>query len=104
MHPRITSIGNRTPLTPSISFKPFQSNRSVWTSGKLGRQCDRTKFLIYRFVALDDPRGISEALRGSSLGDYWEYRVGDYLVIASIDDSVVRILVIRIENRKEVYR
>ncbi len=62
------------------------------------------KFLLERLAELDDPRSIGEALRGSALGDYWKYRVGDYRVIATIEDRAVRILVVRIGNRKEVYR
>jgi len=38
------------------------------------------------------------------LGDLWKYRVGDYRIIASIEDKLVRILVVRIGNRREVYR
>jgi mRNA interferase RelE/StbE len=30
--------------------------------------------------------------------------VGDYRIIASIEDGALRILVVRIGNRKEVYR
>jgi mRNA interferase RelE/StbE len=62
------------------------------------------KFLLERLAELDDPRSIGEALKGTSLGDYWKYRVGDYRVIVAIEDSTVRILVVRIGNRKEVYR
>lgn len=62
------------------------------------------KFLLERLAELDDPRSIGEALKGASLGDYWKYRVGDYRVIATIEDSAVRILVVRIGNRKDVYR
>jgi mRNA interferase RelE/StbE len=43
-------------------------------------------------------------LKGSKLGDFWKYRVGDYRVIADIDDGAVRILVVRIGHRREVYR
>jgi mRNA-degrading endonuclease RelE of RelBE toxin-antitoxin system len=53
---------------------------------------------------LDDPRSIGEALKGSRLGVYWKYRVGDYRVIANIEDGALRILVVRIGNRREVYR
>ena len=53
---------------------------------------------------LDDPRSIGEALRGAKLGAFWKYRVGDYRLIASIEDSVLRILVVRIGNRRNVYR
>jgi len=41
---------------------------------------------------------------GLRLGIYWKYRVGDYRVISSIEDDAVRILVVRIGNRRDVYR
>ena len=62
------------------------------------------KFLIERLAVLDDPRSIGEALKGSRLGIYWKYRVGDYRVIANIEDGALRILVVRVGNRREVYR
>ena len=61
-------------------------------------------FLHERVASLDDPRSIGEALKGSRLGIYWKYRVGDYRVISSIEDGALRILVVRIGNRREVYR
>lgn len=61
-------------------------------------------FLQDRVAALDDPRSIGEALRGSRLGEFWKYRVGDYRVIARIEDAAVRVLVVRIGNRRDVYR
>lgn len=53
---------------------------------------------------MDDPRSIGDALKGTELGDLWKYRVGDYRIIASIEDKIVCILVVRIGNRREVYR
>lgn len=61
-------------------------------------------FLHGRVSQLDNPRSIGEALKGSKLGNFWKYRVGDYRIIASIEDSTINILVVRIGNRKEVYR
>jgi len=61
-------------------------------------------FLNDRIAQLDDPRSIGEALKGSKLAAFWKYRVGDYRIIAHIDDAVVRIVVVRIGNRREVYR
>ena len=63
-----------------------------------------TAFLRERIATLDDPRSIGEALKGSKLGAFWKYRVGDYRIVASIEDRALRILVVRIGNRKEVYR
>ncbi len=61
-------------------------------------------FLSGRVAQLDDPRSIGEPLKGSKLGEFWKYRVGDYRVISSIEDNVMRVLVVRIGNRREVYR
>lgn len=61
-------------------------------------------FLNDRLAPLDNPRAIGEALRGSKLGDLWKYRVGDYRIISSIEDKTVRIIVLRIGNRKDVYK
>lgn len=61
-------------------------------------------FLHGRVAMLDDPRSIGEALKGSKLGDFWKYRVGDHRIIANIEDGNLRIMVIKIGNRKEVYR
>ena len=61
-------------------------------------------FLHERVAPLDDPRSIGEALKGSRLGDFWKYRVGDYRVISHIEDGMLQILVVRAGNRREVYR
>ena len=63
-----------------------------------------TAFLKVRVASLDDPRSVGQALRGSKLGDFWKYRVGDYRVVCSIDDGVVQIVVIKIGHRGDVYR
>jgi mRNA interferase RelE/StbE len=62
------------------------------------------KFLHERVANLDDPRSIGEALKGSKLGEFWKYRVGDFRIITDIQDGVLCILVVRIGNRREVYR
>ena len=61
-------------------------------------------FLQERVSNLEDPRSIGEALKGSRFGDFWKYRVGDYRLISSIEDGALRILVVKIGNRREVYR
>jgi mRNA interferase RelE/StbE len=53
---------------------------------------------------LDDPRRIGAALTGSTLGNYWKYRVGDYRIIADIQDRRLCVQVVRLGNRREIYR
>ncbi len=61
-------------------------------------------FLHGRLAQMDDPRTLGQALQGSELGEFWKYRVGDYRIISSIEDRKLTIYVIRIGNRREVYR
>jgi mRNA interferase RelE/StbE len=73
---------------------------------KLDRQIAQRiiKFMGQRVARLDDPRSVGEALKGSKLGDFWKYRVGDYRIIVDIQDNVMRVYVVEIGDRKEVYR
>ena len=61
-------------------------------------------FLRDRVSVMDDPRAIGEALKGSELGEFWKYRVGDWRLICQIEDSRITITVVRLGNRREVYR
>ena len=61
-------------------------------------------FLRDRIAPLDDPRTVGGPLKGEAFGDYWRYRVGDYRVIALIEDKTIRILIVRIGNCRDVYR
>jgi mRNA interferase RelE/StbE len=43
-----------------------------------------------------------KALKGDLAG-YYRYRIGDYRVVYSVEDELVRVLVITIAHRGEVY-
>jgi mRNA interferase RelE/StbE len=62
------------------------------------------KFLHERVAKLENPRSIGKALQGFKLGEFWKYRVGDYRLIAKIEDDRLIVLVLRVGHRKEVYR
>ena len=60
------------------------------------------RFLFERIAVLDDPRSIGEALRGSRLGEFWRYRVGDWRVICKIEDARLIVLALRVGHRREI--
>lgn len=62
------------------------------------------EFLKKSLATQTDPRKLGQALKGSRLGDFWKYRIGDFRVIASVQDKTICILVLRIGNRKEIYK
>lgn len=73
------------------------------------KKLDRTaaariiKTLEQRIAVLDDPRALGTALVGDHAG-YWRWRIGEYRVVARIEDDRVVILVVRVAHRREVYR
>jgi mRNA interferase RelE/StbE len=89
-------------MTWRIEFDPRAEKELL----KLGHDNARriAKFLMERVAVLNDPRSIGEALHGPDLGRFWKYRVGDYRVIVSIKDAALIVLVVRVGNRREVYR
>ena len=60
-------------------------------------------FMDERIGGRDDPRSTAKALTGL-LGGLWRYRVGDFRVICDIQDGALRVLVVQLGNRREVYR
>lgn len=72
---------------------------------KLDKQIARriVDFMDTRIASVDDPRSTGKALSGP-LGGFWRYRIGDYRVICDIQDTALRVLVVEIGNRREVYR
>lgn len=80
------------------------------TAAKQLRKLDKSvarrilDFMDERVAASDDPRSIGSALTGPTLGAFWRYRVGDYRIVCDIQDGALRVLVIEVGNRREVYR
>ena len=60
-------------------------------------------YMDERVARLENPRDIGKALSGP-LGGLWRYRVGDCRIICDLQDQVLCVLVMRIGNRREVYR
>ena len=72
---------------------------------KLDRQTARriVNYLDERITGLANPRSAGKALTGT-LGELWRYRVGDCRVICDIQDGALRVLVVQVGNRREIYR
>ncbi|KJS08038.1 MAG: toxin RelE [Gammaproteobacteria bacterium BRH_c0] len=72
---------------------------------KLDKQTARriVDFMDERIAGLENPRSTGKALTGP-LGGLWRYGVGDCRVICDIQDGALRVLVVRVGNRRDVYR
>ena len=72
---------------------------------KLDKQTARriVDYMDERIADLENPRSAGKALTGP-LGGLWRYRVGDYRVICDIQDGALRVLVVQVGNRSDVYQ
>jgi mRNA interferase RelE/StbE len=73
---------------------------------KLDKQTARriVDFMDERIANQQDPRASGKALTGPLPGAFWRYRVGDCRVICDIQDQQIRILVVELGDRKDVFR
>ncbi|MDO5091490.1 MAG: type II toxin-antitoxin system RelE/ParE family toxin [Cardiobacteriaceae bacterium] len=62
------------------------------------------RFLQERIAPLDNPRALGRALQGKMWGEFWRYRVGDCRVIVRIEDDILTVLVVKVGNRRDIYR
>ncbi|MDD2457934.1 MAG: type II toxin-antitoxin system RelE/ParE family toxin [Eubacteriales bacterium] len=59
-------------------------------------------FIEAKLVGCDNPRLHGKALQGN-LNDKWRYRVGDYRILAIIEDEKVIIVIVEVGHRREIY-
>lgn len=73
--------------------------------GKLDRAIARriVDYMDQRIAPLEDACSTGKMLTGA-LGGLWRYRVGDVRVICEIQKGILRVLVVEIGHRREVYR
>ncbi|NLC26011.1 MAG: type II toxin-antitoxin system RelE/ParE family toxin [Fastidiosipila sp.] len=51
----------------------------------------------------DDLKKHGKALKGN-LKNYWRYRVGNYRILADINDDQIKIIIVNIGHRKDIYK
>ncbi len=61
------------------------------------------RYMETRVAGAGDPRRLGKALSGP-LGDKWRYRIGEYRVVCDIQDEVIRVLVLAVGHRSDIYR
>lgn len=71
---------------------------------KLGApaQAEVLRYLRSRIATADDPRRFGKALTKDMKG-FWRYRVGDFRIVAQIDDGRFVVLLVTVGHRREVY-
>ncbi|MBQ6297379.1 MAG: type II toxin-antitoxin system RelE/ParE family toxin [Selenomonadaceae bacterium] len=61
------------------------------------------KWIEKNLEGCENPRRRGKPLDGEFSG-YWRYRVGDYRIIADIQDDKIIIFVINVDKRNDIYK
>ncbi|MCT4634307.1 MAG: type II toxin-antitoxin system RelE/ParE family toxin [Firmicutes bacterium] len=56
-----------------------------------------------KLLNTDNPRQFGKALQGNH-SDKWRYRVGNYRLLAKIEDEKILIIIVEIGHRKDIYK
>ena len=81
-----------------IEFTPVAEKELA----RLGKEEARriTRFLWERVAP--DPKATGGQLKGN-LREFWRWRLGDYRILAKIEDDRLLVLVVQIGHRKTIY-
>ena len=88
-----------------MKYKVDYTDQAFKTLEKMDKY---TRTLIYAWIdknlyECENPRLIGKPLKGNKKGQ-WRYRIGDYRLIAKIEDDRLIILIIKIGHIREVYK
>ncbi len=60
-------------------------------------------WIINNLENTENPRLLGKALVSNHKGK-WRYRIGDYRLLAEIDDNKIKIFLLEVGHRKEIYK
>lgn len=85
-------------------YKVEYTNNAIKYLAKLDKYTMKMlyKWIEKNLVDCEDPRQHGKSLTGNRSGE-WRYRVGDYRIIADIQDDKIVILILEIGHRRDVY-
>ncbi len=87
------------------SFRVLFEKNAIKQFNKIDKS---QQIMLYSYIeknleGTSNPRNYGVPLKGS-LNSYWRYRVGDYRIIADIIDLEVKIIIIEVGHRKDIYK
>ena len=88
-----------------MRYKLLFSKRALKELKKMDKAVSALIFAWLRknIDGASDPRAFGKALKGDKK-DMWRYRIGDYRVLANIEDESLIIIAIEIGHRRDIYK
>lgn len=88
-----------------MTYSVVYEKKAIKSLSKIdkGQQKIIISWIEKNLVNTDNPKKHGKALKGN-FNEYWRYRIGDYRIIADINDSEIKIIIFNISHRKDVYQ
>ncbi len=87
-----------------MSYKVSLSDKAEDDFARLDKSVQKQIFkYLKKLEEREDPRSLGEQLQ-ANLSSFWKYRVGDYRLVAEIQEGKLIVLVLVIAHRREVYK
>ena len=85
-------------------YKVVFTDKAIKTLKKLDKSVSKMIFPWIRknLENCENPRSHGKGLTANRSGE-WRYRVGDYRILAQIDDNKIIILLLNIGHRRDIY-
>ena len=85
-------------------YKVVYDKKAIKSLSKLDKAQQKMiiSWIEKNLVDTDNPKQHGKALKGN-LKEYWRYRVGEYRLLADINDDEIKIIIFNVGHRREIY-
>lgn len=87
-----------------MNYHVVYEKKAVKSLSKIdkGQQKMILAWIEKNLINTHDPKQYGKALKGN-LKEYWRYRIGNYRLIVDIDAQEIKIIILNIGHRKDIY-
>jgi len=87
-----------------MKYKVVYTKKAIKSLKKLDKSVLKMikAWIEKNLVDTDNPRNFGKALVANRSGQ-WRYRIGDYRVLAEIDDDKIVIVIVEVGHRRNIY-
>lgn len=87
-----------------MSYKVVYTKKAIKSLKKIDQAQQRliVSWIEKNLINTENPQVLGKNLKGN-LKEYWRYRVGNYRILADIDNNEIKVIIFNIGHRKDIY-
>ena len=87
-----------------MKYQVVYTKKAIKSLSKIDRSQQRliVSWIEKNLINTDNPKASGKSLK-ADLKEYWLYRVGNYRILADIDNDQIKIIIFNIGHRKDIY-